>query len=455
VLRSSGQRGVSKHGFLLALLALLAPAALAQETAAPPDLRPGLYVGVAPCASSLCHASAVPRDAFDALQNEYFTWLESDPHSGAFETLANDDSRRIAANLGLAVPAFEAPACLACHTHVVPPALQARPVEIEDGIACEACHGPAGGWLAGHHTEEQSHADSVAAGMVDLDAPERRAAVCLGCHLGGGERRVDHALLAAGHPQLVFELDNYTADLPPHWPPAAAYGDPERARRLAAGRGAGAWAVGQAAAFRDALREVAADAEAGRWPELARMRCDDCHHGLAELRWARRDEPRRPLGLPRWSPAGWVVLRHLVDAAAPQEREALDPRVAEVAAAVSRLGPAPPGAAAAAAAAAAALDRVLPRLAAVRWDEPRLAAFLLRLAADPAATADRESAEQVMLALNTLTSELLALRPAPLPAGLVGELEAMDRLLDDPYAFDPQRFAARLASFEERARQLR
>ncbi len=436
---------------LLAALAAAAPA-FPQEPAA--DLRPGFYVGVAPCASSLCHAAAAPRDDFDALQDEYFTWLDRDPHSGAFEVLASDDSRRIAANYGLTVPAYEAPACLACHTLVVPPALQARPVEVEDGISCEACHGPAGGWLAGHHTAEWTHTDSVAAGLVDLDAAATRAAVCIGCHLGDGERRVDHGLLAAGHPQLVFELDNYAADMPPHWPPAASYARPERAARLAASRGAGAWAVGQAAAFRAGLEEIARTAEAGRWPELSLMRCEDCHHGLAERRWARREAPRRPLGLPRWSPARWVVLRHLVDAFAPAERDGLDRRVAAVAAGVSRLGPAPPGLAADAAAAAAALDAVAARLAAVRWDEARVGALLVRLAADRAAVADRESAEQVMLALNTLTSELLALRAGPPPAGLVADLEAMDRLLDAPYDFDPQAFDARLLSFERRAREV-
>ena len=378
--------------------------------------------------------------------------------------LANEDSRRIAIGLGLARPPTETAACLACHTLAVPAARQARPVEVEDGIACESCHGPAGGWLAGHHTAEWSHADSVAAGLVDLDRPEVRAAVCLGCHGGDAERRVDHELLAAGHPPLAFELDNYAADMPPHWPPADSYSDPQRARRLAAGRGAGAWAVGQVAAFAAALDGIARAAGGGRWPDLAAMRCTDCHHDLSARRWARRADasppvPHRPTGMPRWSPARWVVLRHLVAAVGPEMGDDLDRRVAAVAAAVAHLGAAPPELAADAAAAAGGLATVAPRLAALRWDEPRVADLLLRIAGTRGAVVDRESAEQVMLALNTLTSELLALRRrggrgAALPAGLIDDLETMDRMLDDPYAFDPVNFDARLASFERRAREV-
>jgi len=457
VLRSPAQRGVSKHGVLPATalpLLLLLLAALPAAAQTPP--RTGLYVGVASCASSLCHGAAAPRSDFGALQNEYRTWLEEDPHARAFETLSDERSRAIGANLGDRRPAYEIPACLACHTLVVPRERQASPVEIEDGVACESCHGPAGGWLDGHHTEEWSHQDSLDAGLVDLTRADRRAALCLGCHLGDAERTVDHRLIAAGHPELTFELDNYAADMPPHWPPPSQVRDRALARRIEAGRGAGAWAVGQAVAFRREMEQLSRAGEDGRWRDFAVMRCADCHHSLREERW-RRQAGRRggEPGLPRWSPARWVVLRHLVEAFAPDARRELDRRVAAVAAAVSHLDVPPARMAADAAAAARAMDGVVERLAAVEWTPQQVDALLLRLAADRAAVAggDRESAEQVMLAFNSLLSERLAAQSEPLPGGMVEALEAMAREVDDPYAYDADRFATLMARFERRTRE--
>jgi hypothetical protein len=431
--------------------ATAAPSGEPAPAAEPP--RRGLYVGVASCATSTCHGSTVPRGAFDVLQNEYYTWLEEDAHSRAYEVLGNERSRAMALNLGLAQPAYETPACLACHSLAPPAAQQARRLEVEDGVSCESCHGPASGWLEGHHTEEWSRQDSLDAGLVDLDRADRRAELCLGCHLGQGERRVDHELLAAGHPQLVFELDNFTADLPPHWPPASRLADRRRGERLAEQRGAGAWAVGQAATFRGGMQQLAAQAGSGDWPELSALRCTDCHHSLAEQRWLHQAGARRPLGLPRWSPARWAVLRHLVDAFAPAARDGLDRRVATLSSDLSRFAPAA-RVAATADAAASELAPVVERLAEVRWDDGQVSAMLLRIAADRRSVAggDRETAEQVFLALNTLTSELLARRSDLATDGMISSLEAMARSLEDPNAYDHRRFADLLGRFEAQAR---
>ena len=59
------------------------------------------HMGVATCAASQCHGSAIPRDATGVLQNEYVTWTQADPHSRAYEVLSNEQSRRIAARLGI------------------------------------------------------------------------------------------------------------------------------------------------------------------------------------------------------------------------------------------------------------------------------------------------------------------------------------------------------------------
>lgn len=433
------------------------PAGEAQPAAGPaaepePPPERGLYVGPSSCAQSVCHGSQAPRDVFAVLQNEYTTWRDDDPHGRAFEVLGNAQSAAIVANLRLAAPAYESRLCLDCHALTPPPDRQQRKIEVGDGISCEGCHGPASGWIEDHHTAEGwTRDDSLAAGLIDLSDPRRRAGVCLGCHAGDAERKVDHRLLAAGHPQLLFELDNFAAEMPPHWPPPRQYGD--RADEVAAGRGAAAWAAGQAASFRAGLDQLAAQAGSGAWPEFTAMRCTDCHHSLAEERWRGEAAGRQPLGLPRWSPARWAVLRHLVDAFSPARRADLDRRVADLSERVARFAPAAE-VAAEARAAAAALDGVGADLARVRWDVDRISAMLLRLAADDAAVrgGDRETAEQVASALNTLTSELLARRPGLATAEMIASLEAMYRTLEEPHAYDRSRFAGHLERFESQAR---
>ena len=63
-----------------------------------PDKDGNTHMGVASCAASQCHGSAVPRDGSNVMQNEYVTWTQDDPHSKAFETLSSDASRAIDGN---------------------------------------------------------------------------------------------------------------------------------------------------------------------------------------------------------------------------------------------------------------------------------------------------------------------------------------------------------------------
>jgi len=66
---------------------------------------------------------------------------------------------------------------------------------------------------------------------------------------GDDKRNVDHELIAAGHPDLVFELDTFTAILPPHW-------------RISQDEGGGKdWVVGQAVALRESLKRLARRAQ--------------------------------------------------------------------------------------------------------------------------------------------------------------------------------------------------
>jgi hypothetical protein len=444
---------------VLAVAACVAAALCAQAPEAPepaPRLASalpaapsaGLYVGPATCAADVCHGSTRPRAVFEVDQNEYYVWLHRDPHARAYEALFDERSAAMVASLAPAGErpraAFETPACLACHTLA-----RTAPIDPLDGVSCEACHGPASGWRGGHSAEDWPRERSLAAGMVDLEDPEVRARVCLGCHLGTGggspARLVDHDLIAAGHPPLLFELDNYGQTMPPHW-------------RSGPGDGVRAWAVGQAVAFEVGLEELARRARQGPWPDFSFLSCYACHHELGDERFRTRpaaagDRPYRDrIGMPPWSPARWAVLRVLVERHAPAELAPLDAEVARLARQVSRLSTPPAEVAAGADALARRLGPVVARLGRVPWDAAETRAVLLAITGrrDELAAADVHSAEQAALALYSLAGFLLTEEPGLAAGGTVESLAALSRELQEPREFDRERFRRALAEVEER-----
>ena len=79
------------------------PTATAQPAAHPPlpyQLK-DKSMGVVNCANSLCHGSVQPWKDANILQNEYVTWSRVDKHARAYKVLFNEQSARIARNLGL------------------------------------------------------------------------------------------------------------------------------------------------------------------------------------------------------------------------------------------------------------------------------------------------------------------------------------------------------------------
>jgi len=115
-----------------------------------------------------------------------------------------------------------------------------------NGVDCEGCHGPAGGWGQGHLAlswAALTPGAKAASGMRDLSGSAARAGACVACHVGDRSRgmNVNHDLIAAGHPRLNFEYASSLAALPKHWR------EPHEAGREPAGDfEARSWAVGQA-----------------------------------------------------------------------------------------------------------------------------------------------------------------------------------------------------------------
>jgi hypothetical protein len=276
------------------------------------------YLGAGSCASSNCHGAASPSDqkVSRILGNEYRTWQLLDKHATAYKALVQPRSKRMAEILNI-TDATTDKRCTVCHVSGSPDKFSA------DGVSCEACHGAAEKWL-GPHTQANSHAASVAAGMVDTKDLRVRANKCLECHLGAPGQHVDHDFIAAGHPDLAFELDTFTWAQPTHHRPVAPkQGDSNPRAR--------AWAVGQARAFTQGMQLLESHA-AKEWPEFSDLECYQCHHDLRLESWRiqRGYGSRRPGSL-QLNSARSEVFRALVAEAAADQQGALE-------AVVSRLG---------------------------------------------------------------------------------------------------------------------
>ena len=422
---------------VLLVITLAALVTVAQQPSNPATPQPvvGRYVGVATCVNSGCHGSTEPLNATRILQNEYYTWLNHDRHAQAYNVLFNERSARIAKNMRLRKPANEEKVCLDCHTTNVPASEVQGRIDPEDGIQCETCHGPASGWVGSHTDEGWTHQQSVVLGMIDLAHVPTRAHACNRCHLGTYGREVDHELIASGHPILAFELDNYTASMPPHWKPGRE------------GHGVNAWAIGQVMKFRDSLSNLASHAKGDKWPEFGDMNCYNCHHALKGSEWRqRRGWPDRA-GLPTWSPQHWAMLRLLIGRVSPQSRDQLDPLVAQIARGVSRMND-PNGVAANADRARAIVHALVPRFESQRWSDADVRAMMALIAGDRAfiEAADVHAAEQAALSLQSLASALTRRNPRLLRSPMIKSIDALFEEVKNRDEYEPARFAEKLAA---------
>lgn len=326
---------------------LLATAAAARPgSAAEPSLSQGeelRFVGAASCAAANCHGG----DPFRGVRGaEHNVWLARDPHADSGATLDRAESDAIVRRLSQSplyahlkdVAARDAADCRACHSDEPLPlfplgkgwgegqtevpnvesggssfssgtAADEPPARLHftssEGVSCEACHGAASGWLAAHVQagwKSRSAEAKAALGFIDTKHLPSRISQCAKCHIGSrGEaaagqapRDVNHDLIAAGHPRLLWETAAYHALLPRHWT------QPDNQAKL--------WAVGQAASAAAAAellanRASAAERGQGVWPEFAEYRCAACHQDLASIGWTRASGPSRVAG--RLGTAGW------------------------------------------------------------------------------------------------------------------------------------------------------
>ena len=420
------------------LLACLPPAA---AQGAPPASQ---YTGPGSCASSSCHGAVQPKTETDVQQNEYSTWVVQDKHAKAYSVLTNPQSKRIAKNLGLPEPAEKSAKCLACHALDVPASRRARTFDLDDGVSCESCHGPASAWLGPHTSKNWTHEQSVRLGMYDTKDLVKRSELCLSCHLGTADKSVDHQMLAAGHPDLTFELDSFSAVMPRHWKPDK---DPFAGVR--------AWSVGQGVQLREGLRRLERRAHGGAWPEYAELDCFSCHHALAKSDESWRQQlgyaGRKP-GSPPWNSSRTAVLRLIVADADPALASQLDAEMSRLAAAMSHLSPAKDAVSQSASSAEGAAGRVVERLAARKYDQASTLRLLGALSADAdsISSGGERSAEQAVMAADVLYLAGSKNGKLANDADIKAAIDAMFLQLENPSTYSPLRFREPLSRVKPR-----
>jgi hypothetical protein len=208
------------------------------------------FLGAQSCSASSCHGGAGDKS------NQYTIWSTRDfHHARPYATLQTARSERLAEVLKIGNPTQSA-RCAVCHApfQTVPAERLGKEAKVAEGISCETCHGPAENWIRSHTRPDYTHADRVAAGMRDLKNLYVCANTCVACH-----QNLDPEIRAAGHPELIFEMDGQSVTMPRHW----------RDERAASDR----WFIGQAVAARETswqlLTEKSANEELlSRWAGL-------------------------------------------------------------------------------------------------------------------------------------------------------------------------------------------
>ena len=411
------------------------------------------FEGVASCAGSTCHGRAEGNGAV-VRQDEIATWQEpsspSGAHSRAYAVLGGRRGQQIAASLGMG-DAQSAPACLGCHSTYAPVGQRGAKFTATDGVGCESCHGASGGsWLAEHYALPATHASNIAAGLTALDNAKTRANVCLDCHYGSSKpgQFVTHAMMAAGHPRISFELDLFSALQQHH------NIDGDYTARKAAPNAVRFWAVGQAEAVRRATSLFAQPkfAMEGAFPQFTFYDCHSCHRTIADgpqRKLTFESNPGRPIpfGNPPFNDENIIMLSAVAGALVPGEAAAFQAASRDFHRAMGT-GPAEARAAAQALSArASGLADALSGRAYANADAFQVIGIIAGEATAPRFT-DYAGSVQAVMAIDTLLNALVSEGRVTqgAAAGIRADIARAYKAVDEPNAYRPADFRFALKS---------
>jgi hypothetical protein len=445
--RRFAQLLISLSGVIAATVILSVPAGAERSYVPRIDLvgqagQAARYTGPGSCASSACHGSVTPRSENRVLQNEYSTWIVKDKHSKAYASLKGTVGERMAAILDVG-KAESAPKCLACHALDVPAAERARTFDLSEGVSCENCHGPAAAWLGPHTERDWTHQKSLAAGMYDTRDLTKRSEKCLSCHLGSEEKSVDHEMIAAGHPDLYFELDSFSAVMPRHW---REPGETENSDRWYDVR---ELTTGQGVQLRQSLLRLASRTRGKTWPEYSELQCYACHHNLTQpqdsWRQARGYPGRRP-GDPPWNASRYTIFHEVVVQVDADSAARLDSELSHLAQLMSRLNPDRDAVAASANSSAKLVADLSVKANSAVGDSTSTLRLLQKISgdADNISGQGEHAAAQVAMAIQSLFVAYERNEKLPRSSEIRAAITALFQELQNPSAYDPTRFANRL-----------
>jgi hypothetical protein len=444
------KRGILR-GAAICAGAILFAAPFAARAADPAPANPpaetSKYTGPGSCSSTSCHGSVKPRADSRIFQNEYSIWVIKDKHAKAYDALTGTVGERMGRILGLG-KSEQAAKCLACHSLDVPAEARAKTFELSEGVSCESCHGPASAWLGPHTTRNWTHEQSLAAGMYDTRNLVRRTEKCLSCHLGTQEKSVDHEMIAAGHPDLYFELDSFSSVMPRHWktPRESAPGVPAEND---AWSGVRDWGTGQAVQLRASMERIAWRAKGKNWPEYSELQCFSCHHDLTapEQSWRQeRGYPGRRPGDPPWNASRYAVFRELAHQVDDAGASRLDDQVAQIAKLLGQLTPDRDAVSSAAAGAASLSNQLAGRIETQQYDAAMAIRLLQKISgdADDISGEGERAAEQAAMALDSLFIAYTRTEKMASAADVRAAINGLFQQLENPSNYNPADFARQM-----------
>lgn len=416
--------------FIAIFLLLLVQGLSVTSINALPQYDDDKHLGVASCASSVCHGKSKPVEDQNVMLNEYRTWSTEDRHGRAYQTLLSKESKRIARNLGLS-SAHTAKICLDCHADNVPRDKRGPKFQINDGVGCEACHGGAEQWIESHTEEGVTHQQNLDKNMFPTEDGKQRAELCLSCHYGTKDKLATHKIMGAGHPRLSFELETFTANQPAHY-----LIDKDYLQRKGEFTGFTMWVVGQFETAKSSLdlMENYLVSENQLVPELYFYDCHACHHPMSDIRWKpTAAKAGLPPGVIRLNDANFLMLIELTQVVLPAKAASLRAAVVnlhksslstkiELKKSVEALS--------------AVIDGLDSSLANKRYSKEQTKAVRARLLTQAAKGEYRDfsAAEQAFLAIESIT---IALKQ---DVTLENALNAMYDTLNNEDRFSPQQF---------------
>jgi hypothetical protein len=282
--------------------------------------------------------------------------------------------------------------------------------------------------------------------MYDTRDVTKRAEKCLSCHLGNDEKSVDHEMIAAGHPDLYFELDSFSAVMPRHWKEPGEPGEDA---------GTGLWydvhelSTGQAVQLKQSLLRLASRTHGKAWPEYSELQCYSCHHSLTtpEDSWRQaRGYPGRRPGDPPWNPSRYTIFHELVAQTDSEGTERLDSELTELAKLMSQLNPDREAVATAASSSARLVSELSSKVETTPNDTATTLKMMQKISgdADSVSAQGEHAAAQAAMAMQSLFVAYDRNQQLHNSAEVRVAISELFQELQNPSAYDPAKFAARM-----------